>query len=171
MPTGEGQVRFIGLEHIESGKTKVKSFSTDSGIKSSKLKFYVGDILYGKLRPYLDKVIVAEFEGICSTDLIVLTPDRNRYIKDFLIYVMYSHRFISQAISSTSGTNHPRTSWKAISRFNVVRPLLVEQQKIAEILSTVGERLQLLREKKEDFKKVKRGLMNDLLTGKRRIKI
>jgi type I restriction enzyme S subunit len=170
LPTGEGQVRFIGLEHIESGKTKVKYFSTDSGIKSSKFKFYARDILYGKLRPYLDKAIVAEFEGICSTDLIVLTPDKNKYIRDFLIYIIHSDKFISHAISNTSGTNYPRTSWKAISRFNVVRPLLPEQKKIAEILSTVDKRIQLLREKKRKLKKVKKGLMNDLLTGKRRVK-
>ena len=170
LPVGKGQIKFIGLEHIESGKTKVKSFFTDSGIKSSKFKFYRGDILYGKLRPYLDKAVIAEFGGICSTDLIVLTSDEKKYIKELLIYVLHSDSFIRYAISNTSGTNHPRTSWKAISNYNLVYPPLPEQQKIAEILSTIDKRLELLRNKKERLRRVKKGLMNDLLTGSRRVK-
>ncbi len=170
LPVGKGQIKFIGLEHIESGKTKVKSFFTDSGIKSSKFKFYRGDILYGKLRPYLDKAVIAEFGGICSTDLIVLTSDEKKYIKELLIYVLHSDSFIRYAISNTSGTNHPRTSWKAISNYNLVYPPLPEQHKIAEILSTIDKRLELLRNKKERLGRVKKGLMNDLLTGSRRVK-
>jgi len=171
LPKGDGRTNFIGLEHLESGKIKVKSFSTDLGIKSSKFKFCRGDILYGKLRPYLDKVVIAEIEGVCSTDLIVLSPDEGKCVKEFLIYVLHSKMFIRHAISNTSGTNHPRTSWKAISEFEFGLPPLFEQKKIAEILSTVDKRLELLRNKKEKLVRIKKGLMNDLLTGKKRVRV
>ncbi|MBI4378907.1 MAG: restriction endonuclease subunit S [Nitrospinae bacterium] len=170
-PTREGIVKFVGLEHIESGKTSIRSFSSDSNVKSSKFKFYKGDILYGKLRPYLDKAVITDFEGICSTDLLVLNPEKTKSFSGFLNYTLHYDRFVSHAKSTTSGTNHPRTSWKAIAKFKLPLPPLLEQQKIAEILSTVDKRLELLREKKERFERVKRGLMNDLLTGRKRVKV
>lgn len=166
---GEGQTQFIGLEHIDSGKTKVKSFACDLNIRSSKFRFLSNDILYGKLRPYLDKAIIADTEGICSTDLLVLTPNNTRTLKEFLIYVIHSNKFIKYAVSHTTGTNYPRTIWKEISNFSVWLPPLPEQKKISEILSTVDKKLELLREKKKRFERIKRGLMNDLLTGKKRV--
>jgi len=170
LPSGKGEFKFVGLEHITSGETKLCAYEFDINIKSSKFKFYAGDILYGKLRPYLDKAILAEFDGICSTDLLVLTPAKDRIYTEFLIYTIHSKKFIQYAISTTSGTNHPRTSWKAISKFMFGLPPLPEQQKIAEILSTVDKRLELLKKKKEKLERIKKGLMNDLLTGKRRTK-
>lgn len=170
-PKGQGHIKFIGLEHIESGKIKARSFATDLNIKSSKFKFYIGDVLYGKLRPYLDKSAITDFEGICSTDLIVITPDKNKSMADFLIYIIHSKKFMGHAISHTSGTNYPRTSWSAISKFKFGLPPLSEQQKISEILCTVDKKLELLRDKKEMFERIKKGLMNDLLTGKKRIKL
>lgn len=170
-PTREGVVKFVGLEHIESGKTSITSFVTDSNVKSSKFKFHKGDILYGKLRPYLDKAVITDFEGICSTDLLVLNPEETESCSGFLIYTLHSDRFINHAISTTSGTNHPRTSWKAIAKLKLPLPPLPEQEKISEILSTVDKRLELLREKKELLERIKQGLMNDLLTGKKRVRL
>jgi len=171
LPSGKGKYKFIGLEHITSGETKLCAYEFDMNIKSSKFKFYAGDILYGKLRPYLDKAILAEFDGICSTDLLVLTSAKDRIYAEFLIYVIHSKKFIQYAISTTSGTNYPRTSWKAISKFMFGLPLPPEQKKIAEILSTVDKKLELERERKKKLERIKRGLMNDLLTGKRRVKV
>jgi len=171
-PSGKGRYRFVGLEHINSGETRLYTYDLDLGIKSSKFRFYAGDILYGKLRPYLDKAVLVDFDGICSTDLLVLTPnDEKKVLAEFLIYVIHSHKFIQHAISTTSGTNHPRTSWKAISRYIFGLPPLPEQQKIAEILSTVDKKLELERKRKEKLERIKKGLMNDLLTGKRRVKV
>jgi type I restriction enzyme S subunit len=168
-PTGKGLFKFIGLEHIESGENKVTSFGMDSSVRSSKFKFYKDYILYGKLRPYLDKAVITEFEGICSTDLLVLSSENKEIDSRFLIYTIHTDRFISHAISHTSGTNYPRTSWKAISKFKFGIPPLPEQQKIAEILSTVDKKLELLRQRKEKIERIKKGLMDDLLTGKKRV--
>ncbi|WP_461865151.1 restriction endonuclease subunit S [Thermococcus sp.] len=127
-PEGEGKYKFIGLEHIESGRIKISNYGSDKEVKSSKFKFYPGDILYGKLRPYLDKAVIADFEGICSTDLLVLTAKIDKTLPEFLIYVIHSKGFINYATATTSGTNHPRTSWKAISKYKFGLPLLSEQK-------------------------------------------
>jgi len=170
-PSREGTNIFIGLEHITSGEVTTHSYSSDLDIRSSKFRFYPKDILYGKLRPYLDKAVLVDFDGISSTDLLVLTAQKEKALPEFLIYVLHSSEFIKHAIATTTGTNHPRTSWKAISKFEFGLPQPSEQQRIAEILFAVNKKLDLERKEKARLERVKRGLMDLLLTGKVRVKV
>lgn len=163
-PERKGVIKFVGLEHIDPGKTKIRDYCSDLNIKSSKFQFYAGDILYGKLRPYLDKAVIIEFNGICSTDLIVINSNRFMTLQKYLIYLFHSKGFINYAISNTSGTNHPRTSWKAIANFKFGLPPLPEQQKIAEILSTVDKAIEKVDEAIKKTQRLKKGLMHELLT-------
>jgi type I restriction enzyme S subunit len=156
--------KFVGLEHIESGESSLKKFETNADLKSTKSRFYPGDILYGKLRPYLDKAAISNFEGICSTDLLVLTPHQAKSLPDFLINVLHSHGFIEYAISTTSGTNHPRTSWKAISEYEFALPPLKEQRRIATVLSTVDNVIQKSRLAAKETELLKAGVMHELMT-------
>jgi len=162
---------YVGLEHIEPGETHLKKFGDPEEVKSLKLRFYKNDILYGKLRPYLDKAIICEHDGICSTDIIVISTHSQRCVPQFLIFLLHSNNFVHYASSSMTGTNHPRTNWKSLSKFLFPLPPLPEQKKIAEILMTVDKKLELLRKKKEFLEQLKKGLMNDLLTGRRRVKV
>jgi len=162
-PSMNNKEPFVGLEHIASGETRLQKFAQSADVKSAKFRFYAGDILYGKLRPYLDKAVIAIFNGICSTDLLVLTPKEN-VVKEFLIYVLHSNDFIKYAIATTTGTNHPRTSWSAISKFKFGLPEYLEQQKIADILLTVDEAIQKTNEIIAKTERLKKGLMQELLT-------
>ena len=160
---------YIGLENITPGKIKISTFGNSTVLKSSKFKFYKSDILYGKLRPYLDKVAVAEQDGICSTDIIpIIGKQIDSY---FLVYQLHSNLFLQFAISTISGTNHPRTSWEEISHFSIPCPPLPEQQKISEILTTADRKIELLNRKKKQAERLKKGLMQILLTGQVRVKI
>jgi type I restriction enzyme S subunit len=156
--------KFVGLEHLEKGETKIKAYGLASGVISSKFRFFPGDILYGKLRPYLDKAVIADFTGICSTDLVVIDQDKKKVHPNFLIYIIHSPNFISRAISTTSGTNHPRTSWNAIAKFKFPLPPLPEQKKIAEVLSSVDQAIEKVDEATEKTQRLKKGLMQELLT-------
>jgi type I restriction enzyme S subunit len=169
-PTETGSYTFVGLEHISSGEIKVRNYSKDAFLKSSKFKFYSGDLLYGKLRPYLDKAALVDFDGICSTDLLVL-KNKNDVSKEFLAYILHSKEFLDHAIATTSGTNHPRTSWKAISKFKFALPPIPEQQRIADTLLTVDKKLTVEGQERAKLERIKRGLMDLLLTGKVRIKV
>jgi type I restriction enzyme S subunit len=170
LPSENSDELFVGLEHITSGETRLHNYARSADVKSAKFRFYTGDILYGKLRPYLDKAVIAEFKGICSTDILVLKPKENM-IGEFLIYILHSESFIKHAIATMRGTNHPRTSWSAISRYKFGLPDRFEQQKIAEILSTVDKKLEIEREEKARLEKIKQGLMDLLLTGKIRVRV
>jgi len=169
-PSVNNKEPFVGLEHILSGETRLHNYAQRADVKSAKFRFYAGDILYGKLRPYLDKAVLTDFKGICSTDLLVLTPKGN-VLKEFLIYILHSDNFIKHAIATTTGTNHPRTSWSAISKFKFGLPDLSEQQKIVEILSTVDKSLEVERKRKEKLERIKKALMDLFLTGKIRVKV
>jgi len=171
IPDGEEESLYVGLEHIEPGKLHLSQIGSSYEVKSAKFRFKERDILYGKLRPYLDKAIISNISGICSTDILVITADERRTVPEFLIYLFHSSRFIKHATTTMTGTNHPRTSWKSISKFKLPRPPLPEQQKIAEILSAVDEKIELEKERKAKLERVKKGLMNDLLTGRKRVKV
>lgn len=127
---------YVGLEHIDSGNPKLSRWGHSSDVTSSKSKFSVGDILYGKLRPYLDKAIIAEFGGICSTDILVFATNE-RTVSDFVVNLIHTSDFVNFANLSTHGVNHPRTSWAALKEFTFPLPPLPEQRAIAHTLRTV----------------------------------
>lgn len=170
LPKGIGE-KYVGLEHIESGRIFLRKYGLDKDVKSAKFKFHRGDILYGKLRPYLDKAVLVDFDGICSTDLLVLYPKSNKIISEYLIYVLHSQRFLNYAVATMRGTNHPRTSWESIARFKLALPPLQEQENIAKIFLTVDKKLEVEMKRKEKLERIKKALMDLLLTGKIRVKV
>lgn len=133
-PTDSAGV-YVGLEHIDPGYFALRRHGMTSDVRSAKSRFYAGDVLYGKLRPYLDKAVVADCEGICSTDILVLEP---RGVPSwFLCGLLHTDRFIEHAKQTTHGVNHPRTSWAGVNVFEIVRFTNAEQEKIAAVLLNI----------------------------------
>ncbi|CAH3394731.1 hypothetical protein AI2602V1_4153 [Citrobacter freundii] len=99
----------LELEDIEKVTSKLLNKVTfaERPFKSSKNRFSQGDVLYGKLRPYLDKVIVANEPGVCTTEIIPITSYGNIY-PEFLRLLLKAPNFITYANSSTHGMNLPR---------------------------------------------------------------
>lgn len=128
---------YIGLEHIDTGDPILKRSGTPSEVRSTKSVFCQGDILYGKLRPYLDKVVLAPTDGVCSTDILILRANVEHCDSQYLLYALHTGHFLQHAISTTTGTNHPRTSWAKIKSFEFALPSLPEQKEIAAVLSIV----------------------------------
>src|SRR5262245_23454008 len=73
-PKDRPDARYVGLEHFESGSAWLRGLGAAGEVTSAKSAFRKNDVLYGKLRPYLDKAALADFDGICSTDILVLRP-------------------------------------------------------------------------------------------------
>jgi len=169
LPSG-GKFKYVGLEHIESGETRINRFDFDQNVKSLKYKFYEGDILYGKLRPYLDKAVKAPFEGVCSTDIIVIQADEKKIVSDYLVNLMHLPTFVNYATSTMTGVNHPRTSWKAISNFKIPLPPLPEQKQIAHILSVVDKKIEVEQKRKQVLKELFKTMLHKLMSGEIRLK-
>ncbi len=122
-------LNFVGLKHIDSGISILERWGDASEVKSTKARFYPNDVLYGKLRPYLDKAVIAEMEGICSADILVFTAN-SKMIPRFLVYLLHSHPFRSHAMATSSGITLPRTSWNALGEFTFTLPPVTEQEQI-----------------------------------------
>lgn len=154
IPAGENQI-YVGLEHINSGEIKLNRWEYSNKVKSMKYKFYPNDILYGKLRPYLDKAVVSDKEGICSTDFIVIKPIRDKILPYYLVFFLHTNIFINYATSMMKGVHLPRVSWTIIKRFKIPipfrngKPDLETQKKIVEYIEANFSRIDKILEKKK----------------------
>jgi type I restriction enzyme S subunit len=122
---------YIGLEHIEKDTGRIVKIGNSSEVRSTKTSFNSGDLLYGKLRPYLNKVTVVNFNGICSTEILVF-PKRLNISNKFLKYRFLNQDFVRYTSQNMSGVQHPRVDFKIIARFPIALPPFLEQEKIAE---------------------------------------
>ena len=128
--TSENQ-RFVGLEHIESGTGRLLGFGKSSATRSTKNRFKKGDLLYGKLRPYLNKVWLASFDGVCSTDILVFR--KNSFLNnEYLAAFMLNQDFVEYTRQRMSGVQHPRINYTTLSQYILPIPPNAEQVVIAE---------------------------------------
>ena len=116
-------------------------------------------------------LIPNELDGANLTENAAKLCKLRKVFKDFLAYVLNSQFIKKQIIGFIGKAQQPKLALFRIEKIKLPLPPLPEQQKIAEILSTVDKRLELLRSKKEKLERIKKGLMNELLTGQRRVKI
>ncbi len=143
----------IGLENIES-KTGKFIPSSEVVFEEDGIGFKKGDILFGKLRPYLAKVFLTDRDGICVSEFLVLKikSESNKFIK----FLMLSSLFIDIVDSSTYGTKMPRANWEFIGNLKIPLPPLKEQEQIANFLDEKCEKIDLLIEKtKKQIKLIK----------------
>jgi len=158
---------YVGLENIESGtgrllvnsiqRAKQPDVEVNAG-ESLCNTFCEGDVLFGKLRPYLAKAWVAEFDGRCSTELLPFIP--TSIDARFLLYVLLSGQFVDLVNASTFGSKMPRADWDFIGSMPIPHPPIREQHAIANFLNHETTRL--------DDLIASKGHWLDLLTEKRR---
>jgi type I restriction enzyme, S subunit len=162
-PVEGGYTPYIGLEHLAQGFPALIGAGTESDIKSSKTAFKSGDILFGKLRPYLRKGSQVYFDGVCSTDILVFRP-KEGYASEYLRFLIHTDEFVFHAQSTTTGVQHPRTSWSSLRGFQLSLPPLPEQKKIAHILSTVQRAIEAQERIIQTTTELKKALMHKLFT-------
>jgi len=133
--------KYIGLENIEKDTGRLTGFSETLGdeIKSNKYRFTVENILYGKLRPYLNKVYLPDFEGICSTDILTIKTVKGKAIRKYVALLMRQPFFVSYANTRSSGANLPRINESKVLECKVPVPSLETQKKIVDILEKAEE--------------------------------
>jgi type I restriction enzyme S subunit len=161
-PKKESELPYVGLEHIESGRIDLTRWGKGTEVSSLKSRFSKNDILYGKLRPYLDKAVIAPVQGLCSTDILVLKP-LDSILPEFIAQILHTQEFISYANSTTTGVNHPRTSWNAIQEFTFPLPPTSGQGEIAYVLSTIRKAQQVTREVIEAGRELRKTLLTRFL--------
>ena len=154
----------IELEHIEPVIGKLNGFNNSKEQKSIKNKFLKGQVLFGKLRPYLRKFYFTKFDGVCSSEIWVLSSLNKKNENKYIFYLVQTNRFINIA-NSTTGTKMPRADWNFMKESSFYIPFNIEQTAIANILSTADKEIDLLNQKLDTLKQQKKALMQLLLTG------
>jgi type I restriction enzyme S subunit len=142
-PKNGREYNYIGLEHIEGGTGRLLDFSATQGnsISSSKTEFSKGMVLYGKLRPYLNKVHVAQFDGIATTEIIPFKCLDEIY-SDYLAAYMRSGHFLDAVMSNCSGARMPRATTKFFKSIaKIPLPPLNEQKRIVARLDALFTRI------------------------------
>ena len=148
---GDKLVNYIGLENIESNTGRLVGFSESIAktIKSAKTKFTKGDTLYGKLRPYLNKVWFATTDGICSTDIWVLKAQESEILPELLPILLRFPEIVKKTLAGMTGTSLPRVNSRVFDNIEV-NILPIEKQKIlVEEVMTIQAYQQSLQMKKE----------------------
>jgi type I restriction enzyme, S subunit len=149
----EADLEYIGLEHIESwtGKRIEDGTAFSEGVAT---RFLKNDVLFGKLRPYLAKVYLADKEGMATTEALVLVTEEVLE-PAFLKYLLLSERFIDAVSGTTYGAKMPRANWDSIGGLPILLPSKEEQQKISDFLDwKTGQIDALIAKKKQLIEKL-----------------
>lgn len=157
----------IELEHLSQETGILLGFVDSKEQLSQKLIFSKGDVLFGKLRPYLKKFYFAEFDGVCTSEMWVI-KSYNNSIGQFLFHLVQSNHFLEIA-NQTSGTKMPRSDWKTVNYEQFPLPSLPEQQAIASALSDMNALITALEQLITKKRNIKQGAMQQLVTGEKRL--
>jgi type I restriction enzyme S subunit len=133
---GDGDPKpYVSLDAIESDVGRLLDGAEPEMRESGDAVLYQeGDVLFGKLRPYLAKVLAAGEPGCCSSELLVLRPDHARLDPRYLYYVCLSKPLLDWADASSYGVKMPRTSWELLAEYCVDIPPIDEQRRVAAYL-------------------------------------
>lgn len=137
---------YVGLEHIESNTTRLLGSGNAGGLKSNVRLFRRGDVLYGTLRPYLNKVCVPDFDGVCSMEILVFTQSISLHNR-FLLYLLNSPSTVAFATGASRGTNLPRVNYGSLASMPIWLPPVPEQARIAAKLDGVLGRIYAAQER------------------------
>jgi type I restriction enzyme S subunit len=129
----------VTMDCIESNSGKLLKLDKCLGkeIKSMKYKFDTNHVLYGKLRPYLNKVYVPESEGICTTEFIPFIV--TKAVREYVAYYLRRREIVNFAMSNITGTRQPRVIISAFLEHPIPLPPLEEQKKMVEYLDKISE--------------------------------
>jgi type I restriction enzyme S subunit len=166
-PEEKPSLPFLGMDHIEAHTMRQLGSVPASTMKSSSVHFQPGDVLYGRLRPYLNKVFLPTFEGLCSAEFIVF-PESKALSNKYLQYFLNWTKFVSYANSLNSG-DRPRVKFEQLASCKVPVPPLEQQKrivaKIEELFSHIDAGIAALKKSKQLLKQYRQSVLKAAVTG------
>jgi type I restriction enzyme S subunit len=163
-----GHTRYVGLEHISRKSVALTMHGAPESVESDKLAFFAGDILFSKIRPYLHKVALAHFDGICSTDTLVLSPKRQDF-REFALLTVFSETFIEIANTASKGTKMPRADWHFLKQLRVSVPSDPLLARFNTMVKPMLDEIASLIHLNETLAKQRDALLPRLISGKLRV--
>lgn len=164
-PSAAGVDRYVGLEHLDPESTTIRRWGSPNDVESTKLRFYPGDVIYGRRRAYQRKLGVADFDGICSAHALVLRAKSHACLPEFLPYFLQSDAFHQRALDISVGSLSPTINWKTLAVQEFALPPLDEQHRIVEVLSAVDEAIDARALVRAQLEPLKRTVFSAALRG------
>jgi type I restriction enzyme, S subunit len=166
LPSEISDTPYVGLEHIEPQTMRLLGHGDPLDSRSSSLRFSKGDVLYGRMRPYLNKVWVAEFDGICSAEFLVFgQPEVD---SQFLALRLNAEDFVTFANGEISG-ERPRVDFERLAVFPILLPPVPEQKRIVAklraALSEVEQAEKATTRAQERLKRYRTAVLEDAVSG------
>jgi type I restriction enzyme, S subunit len=156
---------YVGLEHIPRRMMWLDSNGRAADVMSTKAAFIEGDVLFGKLRPYFHKVVIAPLNGVCSTDVLVMRAIDKRLV-GYLLAAASSDAVVERCTAGSEGTRMPRTSWKDLAAVAVPWPGSAEavafSERVLELCGLVEARIR----ESEALASMRDALLPQLMSGK-----
>ena len=150
----------IELDSLSSDTGQLLKTFDSSEQKSIKVRFQAGDVLFGKLRPYLRKFYLVQFDGVCTSEIWVL---RHVSVPNTYLYQLVQSHLFSRVANIQSGTKMPRSDWNIVSQSVFTTPSdYNEQQKIAGFLSAIDRKIELVAGQIEQARTFKQGLLQQM---------
>ena len=167
-PANFPDLPFLGMDHVEAHTTRIIGSVLSGQMKSNASRFWKNDVLYGRLRPYLNKVAQPRFDGLASAEFIVFKG--NKLIKpDFLRYRLHAQDFVSFASHLNEG-DRPRVSFEQIGSFEVLVPPPDEQRRIVDRIETLFDEIdrgvESLHDAKRAIKLYRQSLLKSAFEGR-----
>ena len=163
-PLADGIERYVGLEHLEPGDLRIRSWgSVADGVTFTSV-FQPGQVLFGKRRAYQRKVAVADFSGVCSGDIYVLeTKDAQVLLPELLPFICQTDAFFDHAVGTSAGSLSPRTNWTSLDHFEFALSPIDEQKRLVELLGSIAALEEELRIAEHEADRLQKAAMQDLL--------
>lgn len=162
-PLEYGITRFIGLEHIEPEDIRIRKWGNIADGTTFTKCFSQGQVLFGKRRAYLKKAAIADFDGVCSGDILVFEAKSQALRPELLPYIVHNDAFFQYAVTTSAGSLSPRTKWKDLSHFTFYLPEIQIQQNLIDIFNTLENTIEQTRYHKATLLAFKKGLLNELI--------
>ncbi len=167
-PQNNPSMPFIGMEQVEPHTMRILGTVPSSEMRSSAVHFVSGDVLYGRLRPYLNKVVSPDFEGLCSAEFIPLTPQQG-ILPKFIQYRINAADFVAFASHLDEG-DRPRIDFDQIKQFGIDLPPEDEQRRIVAAIedhfSRLDEAVALLERVQRNLKRYRASVLKAAVEGR-----
>jgi len=133
-PADAAEEVYVGLDDLDPRSLHLSRWGKGSDVIGTKLRFSKGDIIFGRRRAYQRKLVVAEFDGICSAHAMVVRTATDVVLPEFLPFLMMSDRFMNRAVEISVGSLSPTINWTTLKHEEFDLPPIEQQRRIAEIL-------------------------------------
>ena len=158
------EAMYVGLEHIDRRNIALLKNGNGCDVDSNKSKFLTGDILFGKLRPYFHKVCTAPFDGICSTDILVIRPKKHN-LQCFSLFAFFQNEVIEFANIASGGTRMPRIDWASLANYPISLPPDDKLNDFEKIVSSQVRKINFNINKIKILEKLRDTLLPKLMSG------